>query len=97
MARGTFSSGTLNAPIPEYKGFTDPNARVFTNSATFRRDYKSYPMTKRRAAPPPACGARRASRSRRGQRGADPALPGGARGMPTSELAVLKAVGERGT
>ena len=27
--------------IPEYNALTDPNARVFTNSATFRRDYKS--------------------------------------------------------
>ena len=81
--------------IPEYNALTDPNARVFTNSATFRRDYKSY-LEKKRAA---RVGLRRSASEPKPlavQAAADPALPGGGvGGMPTLELAVLKAVGER--
>ena len=64
---------------------------MFTNSATFRRDYKSYLEKKRRRAGlrrPPALAAMV-------QAAADPPLGGGVGGMPTLELAVLKAVGER--
>ena len=83
----------VDRAIPQYSALHDPNC-AYIRSPTFRKHYSSY-LEKKRAA---RVVKRSASEPKplAVQPAAELALPGGGvGGMPTLELAVLKAVGER--